>query len=65
MPKTTKPAATEKPTDAATPGHHPTMASGAIPAECLFKGAPEIRILHKGDLYLLRITRNDKLILTK
>jgi len=41
------------------------MASGAIPAESLFKGGQEIRILHKGDLYHLRITRNDKLILTK
>lgn len=40
-------------------------ASGTILAESLFKGAQEIRILHKGDLYHLRITRNDKLILTK
>ncbi|MBI1284457.1 MAG: hemin uptake protein HemP [Thiobacillus sp.] len=40
-------------------------ASGAIPAEQLFKGVQEIRILHKGDLYRLRITRNDKLLLTK
>jgi hemin uptake protein HemP len=31
----------------------------------LFQGAQEILIRHKGDLYHLRITRNDKLILTK
>ena len=54
-----------------TPSHdpiesgQPAVAPGVIPAEWLFKGAQEIRILHKSDLYLLRITRNDKLILTK
>jgi hemin uptake protein HemP len=31
----------------------------------LTKGGREARILHAGSLYLLRITSNDKLILTK
>ena len=43
----------------------PAAAPGTIPAESLFRGAQEIRILHRGDQYCLRITRNDKLILTK
>jgi hemin uptake protein HemP len=71
MPQPTKPVGTDLPPVTHTPVHHPiesgqpTAASGAIPAEWLFKGVQEIRILHKGDLYHLRITRNDKLILTK
>ena len=38
---------------------------GAVSAELLFGGAKEIVIRHQGDDYRLRITRNDKLILTK
>ena len=38
---------------------------GAVSAELLFRGAKEIVIRHQGDDYRLRITRNDKLILTK
>ena len=66
-----KPAGTDMRPGTPTPSHdpnesgQPAVASGVIPAEWLFKGAQEIRILHKSDLYLLRITRNDKLILTK
>ena len=37
----------------------------AVSAELLFGGAKEIVIRHQGDEYRLRITRNDKLILTK
>ena len=37
----------------------------AFSAELLFCGAKEIVIRHQGDDYRLRITRNDKLILTK
>jgi hemin uptake protein HemP len=54
-----------------SPVHQPTesgrttVGTGVVPTECLFKGAQEIRIQHNGDLYSLRITRNDKLILTK
>ena len=38
---------------------------GTVSAELLFRGAKEIVIRHHGDDYRLRITRNDKLILTK
>ena len=38
---------------------------GTVSAEHLFGGAKEIVIRHQGDNYRLRITRNDKLILTK
>lgn len=57
----------------ATP-HHTVVAgdnkdakpfSGTVSAELLFRGAKEIVIRHHGDDYRLRITRNDKLILTK
>lgn len=37
----------------------------AIPAALLFQGRQEILIVHKGETYRLRLTRNDKLILTK
>ncbi|MEM8817599.1 MAG: hemin uptake protein HemP [Pseudomonadota bacterium] len=36
-----------------------------IEAHELFQGQKEIAILFRGDTYRLRITRNDKLILTK
>lgn len=36
-----------------------------VSTELLFRGAKEIVIRHQGDDYRLRITRNDKLILTK
>ncbi len=69
MPQTTHPAAADMPQPDPTPAHATDVsvkaASGAIPAESLFKGAQAVCILHKGDLYHLRITRNDKLILTK
>lgn len=42
-----------------------TSSPGAVSAELLFRGAKEIVIRHQGDDYRLRITRNDKLILTK
>ncbi len=48
--------------DSLAPEH---AAPAAIATESLFKDVHEVRILHKGDLYRLRITRNDKLILTK
>ena len=37
----------------------------SVAADQLFKGAHELLINHNGDTYRLRITRNDKLILTK
>lgn len=36
-----------------------------ITAAQLFQGRQEVLIEHKGETYQLRITRNDKLILTK
>jgi hemin uptake protein HemP len=36
-----------------------------LPSRDLFRGQREIVILHAGHEYLLRITRADKLILTK
>jgi hemin uptake protein HemP len=36
-----------------------------LKSELLFAGKIEILIEHKGDEYRLRITKNDKLILTK
>jgi hemin uptake protein HemP len=38
---------------------------GAFPTDSLFQGRQEILIDHNGERYRLRITRNDKLILTK
>lgn len=69
MPQPTKPTGTDIPD--LTPDRptavslQATAASDAIPAESLFKGGQAVRIMHKGDLYHLRITRNDRLILTK
>ena len=37
----------------------------AIDSEALLKGAKEILIRHHGQIYRLRLTRNDKLILHK
>ena len=42
-----------------------TRTPALIPAERLFQGSQEIRIDHNGEAYRLRITKNDKLILTK
>lgn len=36
-----------------------------VSSEVLLKGRDHIRILHRGELYTLRETRNGKLILTK
>lgn len=44
---------------------HATTQPDTVSAELLFGGAKEIVIHHQGDTYRLRITRNDKLILTK
>lgn len=39
--------------------------SGEIESQTLLNGARELLIRHGGELYRLRHTRNDKLILTK
>lgn len=41
-------------------GNSPVINSGI-----LFQGYRYIRILHRDEIYILRITRSDKLILTK
>lgn len=43
----------------------PIVMPGPVSAELLFCGAKEIVIRHQGEDYRLRITKNDKLILTK
>lgn len=53
--KVTKPAARDQ-----APGRRATIA-----AETLFQGERELEITFRGAVYRLRITRNDKLILTK
>lgn len=45
---------------AAPPNAHPSIESDA-----LLRGTREVLIRHGGELYRLRHTRNDKLILTK
>lgn len=39
--------------------------SPALSSQALFQGAPEVVIRHDGQDYRLRITRQNKLILTK
>ncbi len=36
-----------------------------VEAASLFKGADEVRLLHRGQEYRLRVTKQGKLILTK
>jgi hemin uptake protein HemP len=55
------------PTGAADPrdGESPIPRAPALPSASLFRGHREVVILHGGQEYRLRITRADKLILTK
>lgn len=43
----------------------PSPPEGGIPSAALLQGRREIVILHAGSLYRLRVTANNKLILTK
>ena len=49
------------------PAERPAPAAGdrQVPSASLFQGRREIVIVHHGQEYRLRITRADKLILTK
>lgn len=50
------------------PAPYPTEDSTNRPrvdSEQLFRGAPAVEIEHAGQRYLLRVTRENKLILTK
>ena len=48
-----------------TPEPAPSMTERQLPSAALFQGRREIIIVHRGQEYRLRITRADKLILTK
>lgn len=57
-----KPGSADLPSQAAP---EPAPIKAGIPTQQLFQGHQEIVIDHKGESYRLRITKNDKLILTK
>jgi len=48
-----------------TVGSSPHPESFPVPSQTLFKNATELVIEHAGQYYRLRITRQNKLILTK
>lgn len=52
-------------TDPAAPREKYRVSPGIIPTDRLFGQSQEILISHNGEHYRLRITKNDKLILTK
>ncbi|MGX9962749.1 hemin uptake protein HemP [Roseomonas sp. F4] len=43
----------------------PPLALPKVPSSDLLQGSRELLILHHGETYRLRLTSNDKLILTK
>lgn len=49
----------------ALPAERPPAASPVVPSSQLFGGARTVSIDHAGQRYTLRITRENKLILTK
>jgi len=51
----------DRPTTSSRPSRHRRKIDGSV----LFQGDQELVIVHGGEEYLLRITRNGKLILTK
>lgn len=55
----------ECPTSVAQPVTTPATVLPCVDSEALFKGQRELIIAHQGEAYRLRITRHDKLILTK
>jgi hemin uptake protein HemP len=48
-----------------TGGHSPLTAPRRVYSPALFRGEREVVIIHQGQEYRLRITKADKLILTK
>ncbi len=48
-----------------TDGDKPTVPVLRVRSEELFGARREVQIEHRGEIYRLRITRQDKLILTK
>ena len=49
----------------AFPSTAPALVPRSFDSHALLGGAHEVRITHAGQEYRLRLTRNDKLILTK
>ena len=49
------------------PGTEPTVPSAKVvyPVDQLMRGNAEVILIHEGEEYRLRVTRNKKLILTK
>jgi hemin uptake protein HemP len=47
------------------PAEAPAPPPPRVPSSELLRGARELLILHQGETYRLRLTSNDKLILTK
>lgn len=59
-------AAEPKPTLAVVTVDHPPPGQAPVLASCqLFRSNNTVRIVHAGQCYLLRLTRENKLILTK
>lgn len=49
----------------ASPGHSAKARAGSVDSAALLGGRDEIEIIHQGETYRLRRTRQGKLILTK
>ena len=49
----------------ATEGFAKSVPPVTLETESLFKGTEEVRLLHRGQEYRLRVTKQGKLILTK
>ena len=43
----------------------PSTSTPVVSSDALMQGANELRIVHRGDVYRLRVTRSGKLILQK
>jgi hemin uptake protein HemP len=57
--------AADKPASASRDGEVQAAAIPAIDSKELFRGNRQVHILHAGQIYILRQTRDNKLILTK
>ncbi len=59
------PATSQRPSVDPMPAPHASRPARRIDSRQLLAGARELAIAHLGETYHLRLTRNDKLILTK
>ncbi|WP_166830680.1 hemin uptake protein HemP [Thalassoroseus pseudoceratinae] len=55
----------EQPDHSSEPGTPGSATPSVVRSEELLKGSQELRIVHEGETYRLRLTRNGKLILHK